>query len=59
MTKNEAATRQLPVAYGRDASSLDRVNTSRRVSEARLQAAVVAKRSGDDKDPYADVPCTD
>ena len=31
----------------------------RRGSETRLQAAVVADRKRDEKDPYADVPCTD
>ena len=31
----------------------------RRVSETRLQAAVVPERKRDDVDPYADVPCTD
>ncbi|MDB4945732.1 MAG: hypothetical protein JWP97_5266 [Labilithrix sp.] len=58
MTKNEAATRQLPVAYGRDANSEARTNSTRYASETRMQAAVVVKRS-EDKDPYADVPCTD
>ena len=57
IAKNEAASRQLPVAWGRDASA-DR-QTTRPVSEGRMQAAVVIDPRTDDKDPYADVPCTD
>jgi len=57
VAKYEAAARQLPVARVHDGR--DSVLPSRRPSETRLQAAVVADREGDDKDPYADVPCTD
>ena len=61
----EVATRHLPIARGpepRDAkaekTARDR-HPERRISETRLQAAVVGERKGDDVDPYADVPCTD
>lgn len=60
------ATRHLPVAHGRDEKRDDQANSGRerlpqprRVSETRLQAAVVPERKPDDIDPYADVPCTD
>ena len=63
VAKYEAAARHLPVAHGPDASAGDpareSVATPRKSSETRLQAAVVADRKRDDKDPYADVPCTD
>ena len=58
----EVATRHLPVAHGRDAkgeSARDRHPDPRRISETRLQAAVVRERTCDELDPYADVPCTD
>ena len=61
----EVATRHLPVAHGRDAKAEtteragDRHREPRRISETRLQAAVVSERKRDDLDPYADVPCTD
>ena len=61
----EVATRHLPIAHGRDAKAEktlragDRHPEPRRVSETRLQAAVVSERKSDDLDPYADVPCTD
>ena len=61
----EVATRHLPIARGRDAKAektdggRDRQPEPRRISETRLQAAVVSERNRDDQDPYADVPCTD
>ena len=62
--RSEAATRQLPVARGRDRGERDassearvRANAKARASESRLQAAVVGPDRG--SDPYADVPCTD
>lgn len=64
VAKYEAAARHRPIAHGRDAKadgSPDPRPAPRRrqVSETRLQAAVVADRKRDEKDPYADVPCTD
>ena len=61
----EVATRHLPIAHGRDARAEKaqragvRYPAPRRISETRLQAAVVSERKSDDLDPYADVPCTD
>ncbi len=61
----EVATRHLPIAHGRvaKAEKTDRAGDGhrepRRVSETRLQVAVVSERKRDDLDPYADVPCTD
>jgi hypothetical protein len=61
----EVATRHLPIAHGRDAKAEktpgahDRHLEPRRISETRLQAAVVTEHKQDDLDPYADVPCTD
>lgn len=62
----EVASRHLPIAHGRDDkrdekadSARDRRPESRRISETRLQVAVVPERKRDDVDPYADVPCTD
>ena len=64
----EVASRHLPIAHGRDDKRDDKADTalqrgpgsrSRRVSETRLQVAVVPERKRDDVDPYADVPCTD
>jgi hypothetical protein len=55
--KYEAAARHLPVARVHDA--YDSVLPARHPSETRLQAAVVAGHESDEKDPYADVPCTD
>jgi len=62
----EVASRHLPIAHGRDEKRDEKADTargrlpqSRRVSETRLQAAVVPERKPDDVDPYADVPCTD
>ena len=64
----EVASRHLPVAHGRDdrrdetADSARRRRSehpTRRISETRLQVAVVPERKRDDVDPYADVPCTD
>ncbi|CAN5891368.1 hypothetical protein BH11MYX4_BH11MYX4_48010 [soil metagenome] len=63
VAKNEAATRHLPVAHAPHAAGREQARGSvappRRASETRLQAAVVADRKRDEKDPYADVPCTD
>ncbi len=56
VAKYEAAARHLPVARVHDRR--DSV-LPRRDSETRLQAAVVAGHESDEKDPYADVPCTD
>ena len=55
VAKYEAAARQLPVARGPSLAP----PPAHRPSETRLQAAVVADRKRDEKDPYADVPCTD
>jgi hypothetical protein len=62
----EVASRHLPIAHGRDDkrdgkgdSARDRRPEPRRISETRLQVAVVPERKPDDVDPYADVPCTD
>lgn len=60
--RNEAAARHLPVAHQRNASSERRdksATETRRASETRLQAAVVRQTERDERDPYADVPCTD
>lgn len=57
VAKYEAAARQLPTARLHDGR--DSVLPSRHPSESRLAAAVVGDREGDEKDPYADVPCTD
>jgi len=63
VAKYEAAARHRPIAHGRDTkaggSPDPRPEPPRRSSETRLQAAVVADRKRDEKDPYADVPCTD
>jgi len=64
----EVASRHLPIAHGRDDKRDEKADSarergleprSRRVSETRLQVAVVPERKRDDVDPYADVPCTD
>ena len=64
----EVASRHLPIAHGREHKRDDKGDSAaeqsqalrhRRVSETRLQAAVVPERKRDDVDPYADVPCTD
>ncbi len=65
----EVASRHLPIAHGREHKRDDKADSAReapsqglrnrRVSETRLQAAVVPERKRDDVDPYADVPCTD
>ncbi len=59
VAKYEAAARHLPVAHGPSVAPPAVVVASHRPSETRLQAAVVADRKRDEKDPYADVPCTD
>ncbi len=58
----QAATRQLPIATGREdgtePKSQGRVSVApRSISETRLQTAVVPKDTA--ADPYADVACTD
>ena len=60
--RNEAAARPLPVAHQRDASADRHANPAeerRHPSGMRLQAAVVRPVERDERDPYADVPCTD
>ena len=61
--KKEAAARHRPIAHGRDpkaeVSPDSKAEVRRPASETRLQAVVVADRTRDDIDPYADVPCTD
>jgi len=64
----EVASRHLPIAHGREHKRDEKADSAReqsqalrhrRISETRLQAAVVPERKRDDVDPYADVPCTD
>jgi hypothetical protein len=59
--KKEAAARHRPFARG--ASGARKVALAEResaTSETRLQAAVApVSRGRDERDPYADVPCTD
>jgi hypothetical protein len=57
--RQEAAARHLPVAIQRNASGAKAANDDRRTSEMRLQAAVIRTAARDERDPYADVPCTD
>lgn len=59
--RQEAAARHLPVAHQRNASkeSLASRRRERRTSETRLQVAVTRNAPRDERDPYADVPCTD
>lgn len=62
--KREAAARHLPIAHGvekdRKVALESEHAEQRRKSETRLQAAVaVARDARDERDPYADVPCTD
>ncbi len=60
--RSEAAARHIPVAHQRDASGDRREKTGTEVrhsSETRLQAAVVRQVAPSERDPYADVPCTD
>ena len=64
VAKYEAAARHRPIAHGRDTKAGGSPDPRpqarpRQVSETRLQAAVVAERKRDERDPYADVPCTD
>jgi len=62
--ENEVAVRHQPVAWGSDLRSA-RLRGSpseppRRSSETRLQSVVPPKdKKTDERDPYADVPCTD
>jgi hypothetical protein len=58
----EAAARHRPIARGPGKSTSDRdAAAERKLSETKLQAAVAKVREGtrDERDPYADVPCTD
>jgi hypothetical protein len=55
----EAAARHLPVAHQRNASGAKSASEQRATSETRLQAAVIRTAPRDERDPYADVPCTD
>lgn len=63
--RQEAAARHLPVAHQRNASGAlghkgaKAANDERRASETRLQVAVTRTAPRDERDPYADVPCTD
>jgi len=58
--RQEAASRHHPIAHQRDASKRKRGSDGRRhESETRLQAAVARPHPSDERDPYADVPCTD
>lgn len=63
--RQEAASRHFPVAHQRNASGVARekaANDHRHPSEIRLQVAVVRQTprdERDERDPYADVPCTD
>ena len=57
--RHEAAARHLPVAHQRNASGDKSASEQHRTSETRLQAAVIRTAPRDEKDPYADVPCTD
>ena len=65
LEKNQAAARHRPIAHGRSAtdgkadSGRDGHAETRRHSETRLQATVVADRTRHADDEYADVPCTD
>jgi hypothetical protein len=63
VAKYEAAARHRPIAHRRDTNAdrnpPDPRRELRRRGETRLQAAVVVDRKRDEKDPYADVPCTD
>lgn len=56
----EGATRHLPTGRGvaRGQQNREKHESDRPKSEPRLQAAAV-KRTDDERDPYADVPCTD
>lgn len=58
----EVASRHLPVARGpvaRVSPPAEVRPEAPRPSAVRLQATVVADRTPDECDPYADVPCTD
>jgi hypothetical protein len=58
--RHEAAARHLPVAHQRSASKDKSGRHERyRASEPRLQVAVTRTAPRDERDPYADVPCTD
>lgn len=57
--RHEAAARHLPVAHQRTASKDKSGKHERHASETRLQVAVTRNAPRDDRDPYADVPCTD
>jgi hypothetical protein len=56
----EVASRHLPIAHGRDDKRDEKADSARRrISETRLQVAIVPNGKRDDVDFYADVPCTD
>jgi hypothetical protein len=57
--RQEAAARHLPVAHQRNASKDKSASKKHRSSETRLQVAVTRNVPRDERDPYADVPCTD
>jgi hypothetical protein len=61
-SRNEAAARHIPVAHQRHPSGQrweKSASEARRPSETRLQVAVARQTIRDERDPYADVPCTD
>ena len=61
-SRNEAAPRHIPVAHKRNPTGQRReksASEARRQSETRLQVAVARQAPRDERDPYADVPCTD
>jgi hypothetical protein len=61
--ENEAAVRHQPVAWGSDLRSARMRSTPpeppRRSSETRLSVVPPKDKKADERDPYADVPCTD
>jgi hypothetical protein len=58
--RHEAAARHLPVAHQRNASRAKGEGEQRHTAERRLQVAVNRRPAlRDERDPYADVPCTD
>jgi hypothetical protein len=58
---DEVAARQIPVAHQRIAagSRRNKVVPKERPSERRLTASIAPRPNRDERDPYADVPCTD
>jgi hypothetical protein len=60
--RSEAAARHIPVAHQRNASGERHgkaAKEARHACEPRLQAAVARQAAPSERDPYADVPCTD